>query len=152
MKDADRYGLILLVLSLGISLLSFGTSIKSCSIAEEQSKRYFEQIKFTSEVKNNTLTVIQTSGNKYFLTEVGLIPKYSIGNTPFSIGKVKYINLSAFYSTEQDGYVVPNIKEEICITQVIPKCEKLAIIEMDINYTINKKKITNKVNLLHTGG
>ena len=143
----DKLSLLFTLITLICSLIAVGISVKSCTIAEEQTKRFFDQIKFIGERdKNNSLTIVQTSGNIYFLESVTLIPVYStvVGN-PFKKGTPYSLDLLGTYKGKEKGYLIPDISKKMCITQIIADCETLNLVGITMVYVVNGEKRVFKI-------
>lgn len=143
----DKLSLIFTLITLICSLIAVGISVESCTIAKEQTKRYFDQIKFVGERdKNNILTIVQTSGNIYFLESVMLIPVYSTAvGSPFKKGNPYSLDLLGTYMGKEKGYSIPDISKKMCITQVLRHCEALHLIGITMEYDINGEKRIFKI-------
>ena len=77
MDTKDKLTIGIAIAAFCVSCIAVSVSIKSCSIAEDQAERYYEEIKYIGERDiNKNLIIKQISGSKYYLKEIELVPTF----------------------------------------------------------------------------
>lgn len=128
------------------SLIASLVSVKSCVIAQEQSERYFNQIKFNFKKQGDSLEIRQISGSRYYLGEIKIHPVFSLNpKDPFTEGVPYVADLHDDASSDEDIYIISDINKRLCLQQNIENCDQQNILMLSISYEINKKLFRTNV-------
>jgi len=141
MDTKDKWTIVIAIAAFCVSCIAVFVSIKSCSIAEDQAERYYEEIKYIGErdIKKN-LTIKQISGSKYFLKEVELVPTFvGISGSLYEEGTRFELDLNNTFKGDEKGYFIDDIQGKICIYQEVKNCGNRTITELKMSYKINDK-------------